>query len=102
MKKQEVKALKSRVIHKKVWPEYFHQAKSWRKNFEVRMGDMEVEDGDTLVLHEWEPGEKRYTGRTLVRKVTYVMHLLPGSKIFDPEKFKKHGMKIIGIKGVER
>ena len=31
-----------------------------KKKFELRLGDFEVEEGDVLVLEEWDPKTKEY------------------------------------------
>jgi len=51
------------TIHKKVWLEYFEQIISGKKKFELRLADFEVNEGDILVLEEWDNKKKEYTGR---------------------------------------
>lgn len=64
----------------KIWPEYFQAVKSGIKPFEVRKDDRTFLEGDVLLLREWNPDTKAYTGRELRRKVTYVFDLvdIPG------------------------
>jgi hypothetical protein len=59
----------------KTWPMFFEAVRLGVKNFEVRENDRGFEAGDTLLLKEWEPMTKKYTGRYCERYVTYV---LPG------------------------
>jgi len=61
------------VIKKKIWPEYFNIVSSGKKKFEVRMNDFDIKEGDTLVLEEWDPKTKKYTGRKIEKKVSYVL-----------------------------
>lgn len=61
------------TIKKKIYPQYFEQVKSGKKRFEVRVADFDIEEGDELVLEEWDPETKEYTGRTLKKKVGYVL-----------------------------
>jgi len=61
------------IIKKKVWPEYFEIINSGKKNFELRVNDFEVGEGDTLVLEEWDQVTKEYTGRKIEKKVNYVL-----------------------------
>lgn len=61
------------IIKKKFWPEYFDLVASGKKNFELRVTDFGVKEGDTLVLEEWDPKVKRYTGRKLEKPVKYVL-----------------------------
>ena len=51
------------VINKKVWREYFEKIISGKKKFELRLADFEVNEGDTLVLEEWDKDKKEYTVR---------------------------------------
>ena len=57
------------IIKKKIWPEYFKLVKSGRKKFELRLADFEIKEGDILVLEEWDPKKKKYTGRRIRKKV---------------------------------
>lgn len=59
----------------KSWPVYFRDLLSGVKAIEVRKGmDRTYRVGDELLLHEWAPESKVYTRRTLLMRVTYVMH----------------------------
>ncbi len=65
----------ARRITKKVLPEYFDAIASGKKRFEFRIADFEVEEGDTLVLEEWDSldhATRKPTGRTMEKKVAYV------------------------------
>lgn len=59
-------------VRKKVWPSNFDLISSGRKKFEFRLADFDVKEGDTLILEEWDPATKQYTGRRLEKKVEYV------------------------------
>ena len=52
-------------IHKKIIPEYFEAIISGKKKFELRLGDFDVVEGDTLVLEEWDSAAGGYTGRKI-------------------------------------
>lgn len=86
-------------VEKKIWPEYFEQVLKGKKTFELRLNDFEIEDGDTLVLKEWDPGTKLYTGREIEKRVGYVGQW----KIKDLEKFwpqediENKGIQIISL-----
>jgi len=60
------------TIKKKIWPEYFEAVASARKKYELRLNDFEINEGGTLVLEEWNPKTKEYTGRKIEKKVAYV------------------------------
>ncbi|MBI4085638.1 MAG: DUF3850 domain-containing protein [Candidatus Liptonbacteria bacterium] len=59
-------------IKKKIWPETFELVASGKKKFEIRLADFDISEGDTLVLEEWNPETKQYTGRTIEKKAEYV------------------------------
>lgn len=62
-------------IVKKILPEYFDLILSGKKKYEFRLADFDVEDGDTLVLEEWDSQDKKtrkQTGRIIEKKVNYV------------------------------
>lgn len=59
-----------KIIDLKIEPKYFEAQEKENKNFEIRKNDRGYRVGDLLVLHEYE--DSQYTGRLLVRKVTYI------------------------------
>jgi len=60
------------TIKKKIWPEYFEEIESGKKKFELRLADFNIKEGDILVLEEWNPETKNYTGRRIEKKVDFV------------------------------
>jgi len=87
-------------IEKKVQPPYFEAILKGDKNFEVRLNDFDCNEGDILVLREWDPEKKDYTGRTLEKKVTYIVRTkdLP---FWNKEEIEEKGYQIIGFKPEE-
>lgn len=77
-----------KIIRKKILPEYFEAVKKRKKNFELRTDDDNVQEGDLLVLLEFEPF-KGYSGHEIRRKVKYVLRDCP-------EYGLKNGYCIIG------
>jgi hypothetical protein len=62
------------MIHDlKTWPEYYGAVVRGEKPFEVRKDDRGFKVGDTLHLREYDPVFKEYTGRTTLRRVTYML-----------------------------
>lgn len=84
-------------IEKKIWPQYFDAIASGKKTFELRLADFECNLGDTLMLREWNPDTKKYTGRRLEKEVTYVVKT-KGQKFFPEEDLAKYGLQVIGFK----
>jgi len=82
------------TIHKKVWREYFEKIISGKKKFELRLADFEVNEGDTLVLEEWDKDIKEYTGRKVEVIVTYIFKT-KGQTFWSPAEIEKYGFQII-------
>src|SRR3990167_7449887 len=82
-------------IEKKVWPEYFQQILYGKKTFEIRLNDFEINEGDTLLLKEWDPNTKDYTGRELERQVGYIgkWKIDALTKFWARENIKEKGIK---------
>lgn len=87
-------------IEKKVQPPFFEAILKGDKNFEVRLNDFECNEGYVLVLREWDPEKKDYTGRTLEKKITYIVRTknLP---FWSKEEIEEKGYQIIGFKPEE-
>lgn len=83
------------LIRKKTWPEYFNLVKSGKKRFDSRVADFKIKKGDTLVLEEWDPRTKKFTGRSLKKKVKSVLKTNP-LKFYSVKELKK-GMYWIQI-----
>ena len=84
-------------IVKKILPEYFDLVASGKKKFEFRLADFDVEEGDTLVLEEWDSldqATRKPTGRSIEKEVTYKIKLDLDS--FDQqEEIEQKGFYII-------
>jgi len=87
-----------RRVEKKTWPEFFEKVLSGEKNCELRLADFDIEKGDTLVLREWDPKTKDYTGRSVEKKVTMVVRT-KGDDFHNhtPEEIEKYGWQVIGL-----
>lgn len=66
-----------RIIHKKIWPKWFKIVKTKKLNAQMRLADFRIKPGDVLVLDEWDPKKKKYTGKSLKRKVRRVTKINP-------------------------
>lgn len=78
------------TIHKKVWKEYFDKIISGKKKFELRLSDFEVNEGDTLILEEWDKSKKEYTGRKVETTATYIIKTKEVS-FWSQEDIDKYG-----------
>lgn len=89
----------SKIVEKKTWPELFNKVVSGEKTFDFRLADFDIEPGDTLVLKEWDPDAKAYTGRELTKEVTIVLKTKdPNFQPWSQDEIDKYGYQVIGIK----
>lgn len=84
-------------IEKKVWPAFFEKIVTGEKKIELRLGDFECKPEDILVLREWDPDIKEYTGRTIEKQVGYVLKTRDVS-FWSKEEIDKHGFQVIQFK----
>ncbi|MBS3075102.1 DUF3850 domain-containing protein [Candidatus Pacearchaeota archaeon] len=84
-------------IHKKTWPEYFKMILDGKKNFELRLADFDINEGDDLILEEYDLKTKKYTGRKIKKKAWNIIKVNP-TQMNDIDDIKKFGFYIIEIK----
>ncbi len=85
------------VIKKKILSQYFEEVVSGKKKFELRLGDFDIKEGDTLILEEWDKEQQLYTGRTIEKKVTHVFKFQVDKLFWLEEEIKKEGLQIISF-----
>ena len=85
------------IIKKKILPEYFEAIVSGKKKFELRLNDFDIAQGDTLLLEEWDPQAKQYTGRSIEKNVTYVGKFRIDNLFWPEKEIKEKGLQIISI-----
>lgn len=82
-------------IRKKIWPKGFEKIKAGEK-IEIRLADFECSPGDTLVLEEWDPETKKYTGRKIEKKVANVVKI-DLVKFYKLKDIKSNGIYVIEL-----
>lgn len=89
------------VFELKTWPEFFNAIMDERKKFEIRLADRPFEVGDGLLLKEYEMGQQRYTGREILVRVTYIMHMQGKPLGFNAERgeYAVMSFDIVEIRG---
>lgn len=85
------------IIKKKIWPGFFEDIASGKKKYDWRLNDFEINEGDTLVLEEWDPATKQYTGRHIEKKVTYVGKFDLKNSFYPVEEILDKGIQIISL-----
>lgn len=63
----------SQTHNLKTWPVHFDAVRLGIKPFEVRLNDRGFAVDDILRLQEWDPEKKRYTGREVQRRVSFML-----------------------------
>lgn len=86
------------TINKKCWPEFFEKFLSGERTFELRLADFDLKEGDTIIMEEFNPETKEYTGRKAEFRCKRVERSAK-----DPLQFygiadvRKHGFWIIQL-----
>ncbi len=84
-------------IHKKTWPGYFEKVLNGEKKFDLRLADFDINEGDDLILEEYDPKTKKYTGRKIKKTAGKIIKVNP-TQMHDIEDIKKFGFYIIEMK----
>lgn len=84
-------------IKKKTWPKLFQDILEGNKTFDARIADFNIKRGDVLILEEWDPKTKKYTGRKIEKKVTYVLKTKEQT-FWSNKDIAKYGLQIIAFK----
>jgi len=80
----------------KSWPEFFEPVFKGVKNFELRIDDRKFNVGDILLLREWDDKQRKYTGRSVRRIVTYKLEGL-GQGAIPPFHGLARGYAILSL-----
>lgn len=81
-------------IRKKIWPKWFKIMMSGKQNVQMRLADFKLKAGDILLLEEWNPKKKEYTGKILRKRVKRVIKFNP-LDFYSPSQIKKYGCYLI-------
>lgn len=55
-----------------MWPESYELVRTGHKTYDLRLADWDAKPGDIIILREWDPKTKEYTGRKMEKRVGYV------------------------------
>ena len=86
----------AKVIKKGTDADYFEAVASGQKSFEVRLADWQCQPGDSLLLVEKTQPANKPTGRSLQRRVSYVIKT-KDFNFFTPAEIAEHGYQIIAL-----
>lgn len=89
-----------KTIEKKIWSKRFRKIKNYKKYFEIRLADFKIKKGDILILKEWNPKTKKYTGRKIKFKTVSILKLSikDMKRFYSENEMKKYGFYIIELK----
>lgn len=59
----------------KILPEYFAAVRAFKKTAELRVDDRDFRIGDQVLLKEWKPRKKEFSGKAVLRVVTYITRI---------------------------
>jgi hypothetical protein len=83
-------------IKKKTWPELFQKILEGKKTADLRLADFDIQEEDILILEEYDPKTKQYTGRVLKKKVKK-LNRIKLTDYHSPEDITKYGHWIIEL-----
>jgi len=84
-------------IRKKTWKEAFEKMLSGEKTFDARLANFNCQIGDILVLEEYDPELKKYTGRKIEKKITFILNT-KNQKFWTQSDINKQGLVIMAFK----
>jgi ribosomal protein S17 len=84
-------------IEKKVWSEYFQKILDGIKTYELRLADFQCNPGDILILKEWNPKTKQFTGRVIEKEITYVLKTKELA-FWSSKEIEEYGYQIISFR----
>jgi ribosomal protein S17 len=84
-------------IRKKTWKDGFEKILSGEKTFDARLANFTCKPGDILILEEYDPKLKKYTGRKIEKKVTFVLNTKT-QKYWSQSDIKNIGLQLISFK----
>lgn len=85
-------------IEKKAWPLTFELFASGKRKIEFRLADFDLKTGDVLVLREYDPRTKQYSGRQTELRCKRVEKSVDNPmQFYNLEDVKKHGFYLIEL-----
>lgn len=64
---------KYRIHELKTWEPYYTDVFMGHKNFELRKNDRNFKVGDKVILKQYDPIKKEYSGKNLARTIIYIL-----------------------------
>ena len=67
----------------KIWPDYFGAVCLKRKTFELRKNDRDYQPGDHVVMKEWDPMTRKYTGGKIEATIGWMTEVNGDQVVFS-------------------
>lgn len=83
-------------IKKKIKTEYFSEIASGKRTFELYLNDLNLVEGDVLVLQEFD-GNNQLTGREIKKTVKYIQKINLDTLPWPPDEIADEGLQIIAF-----
>lgn len=83
-------------IRKKAYPALFSEVLNGSKTFDLRLADFDCQPGDVLVLDEVNESDKTPTGRSLRKRVGYVLKTKE-LDFFDASDIAQYGFQVMSL-----
>lgn len=74
----------------------FNEVISGNKSFDIRLADWQCEPGDILILDEIDSETKIPTGRSIRKKIGYVLNTLE-TNFFSKKDIERYGLQVISL-----
>jgi len=88
------------VIEKRVWKPFFEDLITDKKNFDIRLADFELKEGDEVLFREYDQGKREYTGREILAQVKN-LHLIKLTNFYPIEKIEECGCEFWAFEWTE-
>jgi hypothetical protein len=86
----------NKEIHKKTISSMFKEVLNGSKSFDIRLADWQCEPGDILILDEIDDVSKIPTGRSIRKRVGYILNTQE-TKFFSKKEIEKYGLQVISL-----
>ncbi len=88
-----------KTITKKIDTVWFEAILAGKKKYELRLADFDIDEGDLLRLEEWvgEGADRKFSGRFIEKKVTYLVKLDLNEWITKQPELLEKGMYVISF-----
>jgi len=88
------------MIEKRVWKPFFEDLITDKKNFDIRLADFKLTDGDEVLFREYDQGKREYTGQNILVKVKN-LHLIKFGDFYPIEKIAECGYEFWAFEWTE-